>query len=270
MKKYPIDETLAHIRQMPESLRLDEVLTMAAVAPVAIGTGLGVANLIAKFLHVKYLIPMFFTSTTAGLALWYGLQIASPATTNENSTSGLMPKENPDQKALIINRENPLNSESLRLDTTKKKKKIIREERRIMTREGKEADAPLPPLPELPALSPSAPSQPEGSEVHEERRVIKRIKKGKDGVEKEDKDAFTDALVDYLQKEGLLKNREKFTLSLTPQALVVDGNTASAKQLKGAVDLFEKKEKSKFGNGSNISITRDKEQWSVSKSIESD
>lgn len=267
MKEYSLDETLSHLREMPESVRLDDVLTMALAAPAAVSAGLGTATLFAKFLHVKYLIPMFFTITTAGLALWYGLQTASLSPASESKV-GTPTGKDILPNGLIMSKENPLNAESLRLDTTKRKKKVIREERRIRVEDGKEA--PLPPLPELPALAPTPANQPEGTEVQEHRIVRKMKKGGKNDAEHVENDAFTDALLDFLEKENLLKNREKFSLSFTPSQLTVDGVAATARQLKSALDIFEKTEKMKFGTGSSISISRDKNRWSVSKSIESD
>lgn len=267
MKTYSVNDTLAHMRHIPESLKLEEVLVMASAAPVAVGVSWGLVKIFAKWLHVKYLIPMFFTSTTAGLAIWYSVQTFSPqAGESQINPNSIGPKK-PASEMVMLNRENPLNSESLRSDTVKKKKKIIREERRIQHGDG---SAPLPPLPELAPLPPVLPggTAPE-SEVHEERRVVKRMKKeGKE--EKEDKDAFIDAMIDHLEKAGLLKNREKFTLSLTKTQLMVDDKVAPSKYRDEVIELFHKNEQTKFGPGSSITINRDKKQWSISKSIESD
>lgn len=272
MKTYSVTNTLEQMRQMPESVRYEEVLAMATAAPVAVGVSWGLAKIFAKWLHVKYIIPMFFTSTTAGLALWYSVQTFSPQSAENQVTPASSNPKKAVPEMVMLNRENPLNSESLRSDTVKKKKKIIREERRIQTSDG---TAPLPPLPELPPLPPIPPgsSAPE-SEVREEKTVVRRVKKtdqeAKEQAEKADSDPFIDAMLNHLEKSGILKNREKFTLSLTKTQLIVDDKVASEKYRDEVIELFHKTEQTKFGPGSSISINRDKKQWSISKSIESE
>lgn len=263
MKEFSIDQTLAGIRELPDSLDYEEIAKMVVAVPVATATGFGIFKMTVKLLNIKYMIPIAFSTASASLAVWYAVQTFSPSP-NGNSTSVNPVPEKKTPVVIQMNKDVPLASATIMADTTRKK--VIKKEIQVVRKGQKGEMTPPPPLPPLPPLPPGSGKR---QIIEREERVV--VQGGEDEKEVGEKDPMNDpfisALVNYLTKEGLLKNKENFTIELTPTELEVNAVSANSEQLKKAIQLFEEKEKEKLGKGSEIEIRHKKGKWSVSKNI---
>lgn len=264
MTEKSIDQTLSKIREIPASVDYEEVAKMVIGIPLATATGFGFMKLFLKFFHLKFFIPMIFTTTLASLAVWYAVQTFNPSSQTETKSVIAIPEPKP--VVVQMNKDLPMTMASIQADT-QKKKIIKKQEVKIILKGNPGEAAPTEPLPPLPPLSPGA----KGKQIVEKQeRIVQQnsdeesSKKGNDPMN----DPFLSALVDYLTKEGLLKNKESFTIDLSPSELEVNSISASKDQLKKAIQIFEEKEGEKFGKGSEIEIRHKKGKWSISKSIE--
>lgn len=277
MRKYSIDQTLSTLREIPESVEYEDVVTLVAAVPVGAAAGYGFIKLVSHFLKLKFLAPMMITTSTASLAIWYAVHTMQPA---PSAAEKKLP-EKPVSPMVEMKKDIPLGSATIFGDTVKKKM-VKKQEIKIVKGNKKGALPPLPPLPPLAPqatpdpLAPQAPQAPMAPS-HKEKRVIEReeriVQDGSgEGTAEADKDPMSDpfisALLDYLTKEGLLKNKDSFTIDLSTDALEVNSVQASKDQLKKAIQIFEEKEGEKFGKGSEIDIRYKKGKWSISKSIE--
>jgi hypothetical protein len=80
-------------------------------------------------------------------------------------------------------------------------------------------------------------------------------------------DAFISAMVQYLSKQGLITNKEKFDLELKPNSLAVNGNTVSSQHLKEVLKMFSKLEKKSLSGESSIEMKKSSNTCTVTKSI---
>lgn len=267
MTEKSIDQTLLKIREIPESVEYEDVVKMVIAMPIAATTSFGFAKLFLKFLHFKFIIPMIFTTTSAGLAVWYAFQTFSPGSPNDSNSL----KARPEPKPVIVqmNKDLPMILASIPADT-QKKRQIKKQEVKII-RKGNPGDlVPTETLPPLPPLAPLPPGAKGKQVIEKQERIIQHTSEDESAEKGNDPmfDPFVSALLDYLIKEGLLKNRDNFTIDFSPSELEVNSVSASKEQLKKAIQIFEEKEGEKFGKGSEIEIRHKKGKWSISKSIE--
>jgi hypothetical protein len=270
MKKYSLDNTINELREMPESLSFEEVAQMAVVSTVSVLSVYGVLKLTIKYLHLKIIIPIMFASSTAGLAIWYASHSFSPALPQ----NGKPEKPFSEKKSIPIEmqKDSPLIQASIG-DSVKRKKMVkhieIKTTQNSNTKTNNNGELPpLPPLPPLPGLSKknSKTGQTNSSStIKEERKVtIEGKTQESDRVE----DPFVEALLEYLTKEGMVSNSEKFSLKMKQNQLEVNGKETSKIHLDKALQIFSEKEGQEFTKGSKIEISRKKGQWSISKTIE--
>jgi hypothetical protein len=261
MKEYSIDNTLSRIRELPESVGYEELARMVVAVPVAAAAGIGLSKLIIKFLNAKFLIPMFFTTTSASLAVWYAVQTFSPAPQTNEKEMG----QNPEPVVIQMNKDLPMTMATIQADS--QRKKMVKKQEIRVVKKGSNGDktelAPLPPLPPLP------PGKKGEKMVQKEERVVIQDMEDEKGDKNDPMaDPFISALVDYLVKEGLVKSKENFTVKLTPGELEVNSAPVSKEHLNRVIQIFEEKEGEKFGKGSVIDIKIKKNERSVSKTIE--
>jgi multisubunit Na+/H+ antiporter MnhC subunit len=255
---------------MPESISFEEVTQMAAVSTVSVLTVYGVLKLTIKYLHLKIIIPMFFASSTVGLAIWYASQSISPALPQ----NGKHEKPPSEKKSIPIEmqKDSPIIQASIG-DSVKRKKMVKHIEIKTIqncntktTNNGK-----LPPLPPLipltgPPKSISKSDQTKKTNTIKEEREVTIEGENKEGDRVED--PFVEALLEYLTKEGLVSNSEKFSLKMKHNQLEVSGKETSKTHLEKALQIFAEKEGHEFTKGSKIKVSKKKGKWSISKTIE--
>jgi hypothetical protein len=273
MKRYSIDQTFQHLREMPEEVSFEEIAAFAVATPIAAGAGFAVSKLIVQLFKIKYFIPMFLSGTTTlTVAIYLGIQTftANPSDPSGNPSSASHPTES----RIDLQKDQPFGGMTILADTTKKQRKITRtNEVRIIKKDGDTSMADLPELPPLPPLPPGKPTingKAPRKEIRREERVIENGNISGDENAKKgcgEDDAFITAMVQYLSKQGLITNNEKFDLELKPNSLTVNGNTASSQHLKEVLKMFSKLEKKSLSGESSIEMKKSSNTCTVTKSI---
>jgi hypothetical protein len=285
MKNQNTEELFQHIRQLPEEISYEKVAAFVAITPVATAAGWGLAKALASLIKAKFLIPMLFTSTTLGFAVWYTVQSITMGT----ESSALKKNEDPNAQSVPVNlsKDQVFGSGSIAFgDSAKKKKptrKIIRYEQRVVTDKmgkldssqtelEKEIDS-IPPLPPLPPLPPGARIK----EVKEVKKIVKQD--GSETTETEDREIRdskkkTDKLLEkaeaYLLNQKLIDSKTDYSFELKEKSLEVNGKKANYAQQEELMALYRAIEKGKLKGDSFYSATKKKGRTSVSKSIESE
>lgn len=274
MKRYSIEQTLQHLREMPEEVSFDDIAAFAVAAPVAAGAGIAASKLIIQLLKIKYFIPMFFAGTTTlSVAVYLGFQtfIANPT----NPAGNHSPASKPVETRIDMRKDQPFGELSILPDTAKKQRKMTRtHEVRIIKKDGDTSSADLPELPPLPSLPPGEMTvdgkKVARKEIRREERVIETGEVSKDDNSKKgcgEDDAFISEMVQYLIKQGVITNKEKYDLELKPNSLKVNGNNASAMHLKEVLKIWSKLEKKSLSGESSIEIKKSSNTCTVTKSI---
>ena len=275
MKRYSIDNTLQHLREMPEEVSFEEIAAFAVAAPVAAGAGIAATKLILQLLKIKYFIPMFFAGTTTlTVVVYLGIQTFTTNPVTPAGNQSLVSK--PSETKIDFRKDQPFGELNILPDSAKKQRKIIRtHEVRVIKKDGDTSSADLPELPPLPPLPPGAKSadgkRGAGKEIRREERIIERGDVSTEGDSKKgcgEDDAFISEMVQYLTKQGLITNKEKFDLELKPNSLKVNGNSASATQLKEVLKIYSKLEKKSLSGESSIEMKKSTNTCTVSKSID--
>ncbi len=274
MKRYSIDQTFQHLREMPEEVSFEKIAAFAATAPVAVGAGFALSKLIVQLFKIKYFIPMFFAGTTTlSIAVYLGIQTftINPTAPSGNPVAG----SNPSESRIDLRKDQPFGGMTLLPDTAKKQRKITRtHEVRIIKKDGDTSMTELPELPPLPPLPPGPPTfngKAPRKEIRREERVIENGDISGDENAKKgcgEDDAFISAMVQYLSKQGLITNKEKFDLELKSNSLTVNGKDASQQNLKEVLKLFLKLEKKSLSSQSSIEMKKSTNTCTVTKSIE--
>ena len=275
MKRYSIDHTFQQLREMPEEVSFEKIAAFAATAPVAVGAGFALSKLIVQLFKIKYFIPMFFAGTTTlSIAVYLGIQTftINPTAPSGNPVAG----SNPTESRIDLRKDQPFGGMTLLPDTAKKQRKITRtHEVRIMKNDGDTSMTDLPELPPLPPLPAGDPTMQGKKVVRKEiKREEKMIETGE--VSSDDKakkgcgedDPFISAMVQYLSKQGLITNKEKFDLELKSNSLTINGKDASQQHLKEVLKLFLKLEKKSLSSQSSIEMKKSTNTCTVTKSIE--
>jgi hypothetical protein len=273
MKRYSIDQTFQHLREMPEEVSFEEIAAFAVATPIAAGAGFALSKLIVQLFKIKYFIPMFFAGTTTlSIAVYLGIQTftINPTTPSGNPVAG----SNPSESRIDLRKDQPFGGITLLPDTAKKQRKITRtHEVRIIKKDGDTSMTELPELPPLPPLPPGPPTfngKAPRKEIRREERVIENGDISGDENAKKgcgEDDAFISAMVQYLSKQGLITNKEKFDLELKPNSLAVNGNTISSQHLKEVLKMFSKLEKKSLSGESSIEMKKSSNTCTVTKSI---
>ena len=274
MKRYSIDQTFQHLREMPEEVSFEEIAAFAVATPIAAGAGFALSKLIVQLFKIKYFIPMFFAGTTTlSIAVYLGIQTftINPTTPSGNPVAG----SNPSESRIDLRKDQPFGGITLLPDTAKKQRKITRtHEVRIIKKDGDTSMTELPELPPLPPLPPGPPTfngKAPRKEIRREERVIENGDISGDENAKKgcgEDDAFISAMVQYLSKQGLITNKEKFDLELKSNSLTVNGKDASQQHLKEVLKLFLKLEKKSLSSQSSIEMKKSTNTCTVTKSIE--
>jgi hypothetical protein len=274
MKRYSIDQTFQHLREMPEEVSFEKIAAFAVATPIAAGAGFGLSKLIVQLFNIKYFIPMFFAGTTTlSVAIYFGIQTftINPTAPSGNPVAG----SNPTESRIDLRKDQPFGGMTLLPDTAKKQRKITRtHEVRIIKKDGDTSMTELPELPPLPPLPPGPPTfngKAPGKEIRREERVIENGDISGDENAKQgcgEDDAFISAMVQYLSKQGLITNKEKFDLELKSNSLTVNGKDASQQHLKEVLKLFLKLEKKSLSSQSSIEMKKSTNTCTVTKSIE--
>jgi hypothetical protein len=260
---------------MPEEVSFEEIAAFAMATPIAAGAGFGLSKLIVQLFNIKYFIPMFFAGTTTlSVAIYFGIQTF---TTSPSALSGKpSTATHPTESRIDLRKDQPFGGMTLLPDTAKKQRKITRtHEVRIMKNDGDTSMTDLPELPPLPPLPAGDPTM-QGKkvvrkEIRREERVIENGDISGDENAKQgcgEDDAFISAMVQYLSKQGLITNKEKFDLELKSNSLTVNGKDASQQHLKEVLKLFLKLEKKSLSSQSSIEMKKSTNTCTVTKSIE--
>ena len=217
---------------------------------------------------------MFFAGTTTlSIAVYLGIQTftINPTAPSGNPVAG----SNPTESRIDLRKDQPFGGMTLLPDTAKKQRKITRtHEVRIIKKDGDTSmtELPeLPPLPPLPLGPPTFNGKAPRKEIRREERVIENGDISGDENAKQgcgEDDAFISAMVQYLSKQGLITNKEKFDLELKSNSLTVNGKDASQQHLKEVLKLFLKLEKKSLSSQSSIEMKKSTNTCTVTKSIE--
>ena len=274
MKRYSIDQTFQHLREMPEEVSFEKIAAFAMATPIAAGAGFALSKLIVQLFKIKYFIPMFFAGTTTlSIAVYLGIQTftINPTAPSGNPVAG----SNPTESRIDLRKDQPFGGMTLLPDTAKKQRKITRtHEVRIIKKDGDTSMTELPELPPLPPLPPGPPTfngKAPRKEIRREERVIENGDISGDENAKKgcgEDDPFISAMVQYLSKQGLITNKEKFDLELKSNSLTVNGKDASQQHLKEVLKLFLKLEKKSLSSQSSIEMKKSTNTCTVTKSIE--
>jgi hypothetical protein len=173
-----------------------------------------------------------------------------------------------------LRKDQPLGGLTILADTTKKQRKITRtHEVRIIKKDGDTSMTDLPELPPLPPLPPGPPTmngKAPRKEIRREERVIENGDISGDENAKKgcgENDPFLAAMVQYLSKQGLITNIEKFDLEFKPNSLAVNGKNASPQHLNEVLKMFSKLEKKSLSGESSIEMKKSSNTCTVTKSI---
>ena len=263
MKKYSVQQNIHLLSKMSESVSMEEITRLVVATPVVAGVSYGLFALISKWLHTHLLLPVVFATSLVGGGVWYA---ASPAKPTEKDTHAQVTKKQPAMVSLRA--DQPFHAATMHPgDTIRKKRKIERKEIRMRDSASKatepmEALEPLPPLPPLPA-----------SQVVRETKEIRETRTGGEKTGQTgcgEDDPFLKQLVELLLRQKLMKDKFEFRFELTAHSLVVNGNKAATAVHTEALALYQKTEKKPFHKDSEITMVKNKNRCSVSKSEEDD